>query len=83
MRTNTIIATRATAPSAAPTAGAIHCPPVRRAFSAARTPTSTAAAPVAQDQRPIIQNINPAPGMSEAEVGRIAGERLGFAMRSA
>ncbi|WP_295833642.1 phage tail tape measure protein, partial [uncultured Microbacterium sp.] len=44
---------------------------------------STAAAPVARDQRPITQIINPTPGMSESEVGRIAGERMAFAMRSA
>lgn len=41
-----------------------------------------AVAPVAA-QRPIEMTIMPAPGMSEEEVGRIAGERMGFAMRSA
>lgn len=40
-----------------------------------------AAAPA--DQRPITQNVYPAPGMSETEVARIAGERISFALRGA
>ncbi|TLF33228.1 phage tail tape measure protein [Microbacterium sp. 5K110] len=44
---------------------------------------SPVSAPVVQEQRPIDLKIYPQPGMSEAEVGRIAGERISFAMRSA
>lgn len=40
------------------------------------------AAAVVADQRPIDMKIYPTPGMSEEEVGRIAGERISFALRS-
>lgn len=39
-----------------------------------------AAAP--SGQRPITQNVYPTPGMSETELARVAGERIGFALRS-
>lgn len=46
--------------------------------------TAGATAPVrVADQRPIEMTVYPSQGMSEEEVGRIAGERMGFAMRSA
>lgn len=55
-----------------------HRPQYMASYMFGSAPAVVAAA----DQRPIDMKIYPTPGMSEEEVGRIAGERIGFALRS-